>query len=134
MENLKPDQFYLIHLNYRNATLFSQTSPPTPVSTCTFQGVAQHLPIDTCTWEPLLQAHILFKIKITWGKEADLLLLRGTSHDEELFHVKDNCINEIFMCSHYMKTLRFYNQDFVQLSLKNARKGETVEFILLGIC
>lgn len=72
-----------------------------------FPGNGTHQPIDTYTQEPQLQTHILSKVKITWGEEADLLPLPGTSHAEELFHVKDNCINEIFMCSHYTKTLHF---------------------------
>lgn len=52
--------------------------------------------------------YILFKLKFIWGKEVDLLFFLGISYAEELFYVKDNCINEIFMCFYYMKIL-FYN-------------------------
>lgn len=55
---------------------------------------------------------VCLKQEITWGKEADSSLHPGTSHTVELFHVKDNCINEIFMYAHYRKTL-FYDQDIV---------------------
>lgn len=75
-----------------------------------FPGNDTHRPIDTSTQEPQLQTHILSKAELLGGggeEEADLLPLPGTSHAEELFHVKDNCINEIFMCSHYTKTLHF---------------------------
>lgn len=61
---------------------------------------------------------VCLKQKSRGEKEADLSLLPGTSHAVELFNVKDNCINEIFMCTHYRKNTPFYNQEFVLLKEK----------------
>lgn len=75
----------------------------------------------------------LFKKEITWGKEADLSLLSGTHHAVELFHVKDNCINEIFIRTHYMKTLHFITKNLCCLS-KKAGRVQVVELLPFWIC
>lgn len=75
---------------------------------------------------------VCLKQEITWGKEADLSLYPGTSHAVELFHVKDNCINEIFMCARYRKAHCFVTKILRCLS-KKAGRVYAGEFIVVWI-
>lgn len=73
----------------------------------------------------------LFKKEITQGKEIGSSFLPGTSQAAELFHVKDNRINEIFMHTHYRKTLHFITKVFCWS--KKSGSVQVAKFILFGI-
>lgn len=113
------DQYLSISSWLQKATLFSFLITTTPSSPVHIPG--KEMAGTKRYAHSFRHTFCLFKKEITWRKEADLSLLLGTNRAMELYHIKDNCIDEIFMCTHYGKTLRFITKILCCLSEKAER-------------